>query len=344
MARPLRIDVPGGWYAVCARGTERRIVFCDERHCEHFLELLEEIAERFAVGVHAYVLMGNHYHLIVRTPHANLSQAMQWLNVSYSAWFNAKQGRVGHVFQGRFGSRLIDGEGSWLLQASVYLHLNPVRVSDLGLGKSQNRAEAKGSCRPTREETAKRLRILKSHCWSSYPAYAGYSPAPAWLTTRSLLARAGGKARYREDIEAHVTRGEAPEEYSTVRDRLLIGSNAFVEAMKKKVGKVTTEQPERSILRELIPIERILETVESEKGEKWADFQDRYGDWGKGLVLYLARKRGGYTLRELGDWLEGVNYKTVSKQIQRFEQKLDDDRSLARKARRCLRQLSTVET
>ena len=105
-----------------------------------FLGLLGEMSERFGVEVHAYVLMGNHYHLILRTPNANASRAMQWLNVSFSAWSNAKRQRVGHVFQGRFRSTLIDGEGAWLLTASAYLHLNPVRVSSLGLGKTASKA------------------------------------------------------------------------------------------------------------------------------------------------------------------------------------------------------------
>lgn len=73
-------------------------------------------------------------------------------------------------------------------------------------------------------------------------------------------------------------------------------------------------------------------------------FHSRHGDWGKALVLYLARRRGGYMLREIGEWLGGVNYKTVSKQIQRFEEKLNDARSLARTTQRCLRQMSIVET
>ena len=104
MARPLRIDVENGWYHVMSRGIERRTIFPDKSYCFHFLDLVGEMAERYGVEVHAYVLMGNHYHLILRTPYANCSQAMQWLNVSFSAWFNAKLQRVGHVFQGRFRS------------------------------------------------------------------------------------------------------------------------------------------------------------------------------------------------------------------------------------------------
>ena len=119
MVRPLRIDVEGGWYHVMSRGIERRRIFLDKSYNFHFLDLLGEMSNRFAVEVHAYVLMDNHYHLLLRTPAANASQAMQWLNVSYSAWFNAKRQRVGHVFQGRFRSTLIDGNGAWLLDMSA---------------------------------------------------------------------------------------------------------------------------------------------------------------------------------------------------------------------------------
>ena len=102
MARHLRVHVADGWYHVTARGLERRIVFEDERDHEHFLELLPELVSRYGVKIHAYVLMSNHYHLLMQTPHANLSRAMQWLNVSYGVWFNRRRSRVGPVFQGRY--------------------------------------------------------------------------------------------------------------------------------------------------------------------------------------------------------------------------------------------------
>jgi len=68
MARPIRIDVEGGWYHVTARGIERRTILGEARECDHFLDLLEAMSERYAVEVHAYALMGNHYHLLIRTP------------------------------------------------------------------------------------------------------------------------------------------------------------------------------------------------------------------------------------------------------------------------------------
>ena len=87
MARLLRVDRPGLWYHLTARGNEQRVTFRDDRDRQHFLELLAESVERFRLRLHAYVLMPNHHHLLAETTEPNLSQAMQWLNVSYSVLF-----------------------------------------------------------------------------------------------------------------------------------------------------------------------------------------------------------------------------------------------------------------
>src|SRR2546427_276528 len=102
MARALRVDVRDGWYHVTARGLDRKLIFKDDRDRGRMLELLEELVDRYGVRVHAFVLMPNHYHLLLETPEGNLSRAMQWLNVGYSVWFNRRHRRVGHLFQGRF--------------------------------------------------------------------------------------------------------------------------------------------------------------------------------------------------------------------------------------------------
>jgi REP element-mobilizing transposase RayT len=107
MARPLRLDIENGWYHVINRGLEKRQIFPDERTNLHFLELLSVLPTRFGLKIHAYVLMYSHYHLQVETPKANLSQAIQWLNVSYSTWFNWLHRRVGPLFQ---ASRQLDGK------------------------------------------------------------------------------------------------------------------------------------------------------------------------------------------------------------------------------------------
>lgn len=106
MARPIRINVAGGWYHVISRGTERRVIYEENPEYAHFLDLLGEMCGRFRLRIHAYVLMPNHYHLLIETPEANLSPAMQWLKTSYGMWYNRRHGRVGPLFQGRFKAGL----------------------------------------------------------------------------------------------------------------------------------------------------------------------------------------------------------------------------------------------
>src|SRR4030042_2552139 len=108
MARPLRMDCPDAFYHVLSRGNERREIFWDEEDHLRFLNTLSKMVERFKLEVHAYVLMKNHFHLLVHTQEANLSRAIQWMGVRYSVWFNRRHQRSGHLFQGRFQSFLIE--------------------------------------------------------------------------------------------------------------------------------------------------------------------------------------------------------------------------------------------
>ena len=344
MARPVRVDVEGGWYHVTARGIERRAIFGDGRDHEHFLELLGAMGERYGVEIHAYVLMGNHYHLLIRTPHANASAAIQWLNVSYSVWFNRRRKRVGHVFQGRFSSVLIDGEGSWALSASVYIHLNPIRTKGQGLGKASNRAESRGLVPIDREAVIRRLRKLRAWRWSSYGAYAGYGPEPEWLTMEELLERGGGRKEYRQCVHRHVTRGDTPEGYEDFGGRVALGSQEFLKKVKGWVGRVTKEQPDRKQVLKRVTVVEVVKLVERKRGEEWAEFSNRHGDWGRELVLYLARQRSGLTLGEIGLALGIKEYKTVGRAVQRFAAAISRDQAKRRLAKECLNELSLVET
>ena len=101
MARPLRIDVEGAWYHVMNRGQE---LFLDEADRRRFLGAVAELPERLALEVHAFVLTDNHYHRLLRTGEANLSQAIRWLKASYALKFNWAHRSHGTVFQGRFKS------------------------------------------------------------------------------------------------------------------------------------------------------------------------------------------------------------------------------------------------
>jgi putative transposase len=136
MARHARFRVAGGWYHVFTRGHNREAVFGNEEDCEHFLELVERMRELYGIRVHAYAVMSNHYHLLVTTPEANVSRAIQWLNGSYGTWYNRRHARGGHVFGERFRAVVLEN-GARGLEVSTYIHMNPVATSAFGLGKRQ---------------------------------------------------------------------------------------------------------------------------------------------------------------------------------------------------------------
>ena len=121
VARQLRLNRAGLWYHVTARGNERKPIYRDNRDRLHFVELFAGWRELFRLHLHAYVLMPNHYHLLLETTEANLSRAMQWLNTSYTVWFNRRHQRTGHVLQGRFKAVVVEAD-RWALGLSRYIH------------------------------------------------------------------------------------------------------------------------------------------------------------------------------------------------------------------------------
>lgn len=311
-----------------SRGLERRTVFGDDRERGHFTELLEELVMRYGVRLHAYVLLSNHYHLLLQTPHANLSRAMQWLNVSYGVWFNRRHDRVGPLFQGRFKSVPIDGEGSWALQASIYLHLNPVRVKGLGLGKSARKAEGLGLVRPSAELVKARLETLRSHRWSSYGAYAGYAEPPDWLSCDELWRRAqrsdrSPTASYRWHVEEPLKAGTKEIEALGIplKGVLAIGCTAFVAGLRRRIQGNCREQPSVRQWARLLPFSKAIAVVEHEKGQAWDQFRDRHGDDGRDIALWLGRRHCGLTQAELGQLAGGMAYPAVGHAVRRIEKR-----------------------
>ena len=328
MARPVRVDVADGVYHVISRGTERRDLFNAEVDYLHFLDRLAEAQRRFRLRIYGYVLMKNHFHLIVRTPDANLSRAMQWLKVSYSMWFNRKYDRVGPLFQGRFKGILIDSQESWLLELSLYVHLNPVRVKQLGLDKTGKRQEELGWSVPSREVVRKRLAALRSYRWSSYAFYAGYKrKVPEWLEIRDVIQQAGSSVAYRQLVEHKIKRGFSEDFVSRLKDRVALGSESFVEQVRAMCDLNPEYEAQRQ-LRHRCGWDAIVDAVEAVKGSPWSEFAFVRGDWGRAAVYYLARQYGGLSLSEIGDVAGGVKYPAVSKMLKRFELRMQSDAEL----------------
>ncbi len=129
MARALRIEYAGAVYHVMCRGNNGQDIFLSDRDRKCFLRTLEESCEQTGWTVHAFVLMGNHYHLLIETPEANLVAGMKWLQGTYTQRFNLANKRIGHLFQGRYKSLIIDpGNPAYFPTVSTYIHLNSIRA------------------------------------------------------------------------------------------------------------------------------------------------------------------------------------------------------------------------
>ncbi|NJN46830.1 MAG: transposase [Candidatus Competibacteraceae bacterium] len=210
MSRPLRIELPGGFYHVTSRGDRRDDIFLDDNDRLLWLDTFGNVCERFNWICHAYCLMGNHYHIVIETLDGDLSKGMRQLNGVYTQQFNRKHARIGHVFQGRYKGILVQKD-SYLLELSRYVVLNPVRaqwINDPG-----------------------------EWLWSSYRAMIGEAPCPDWLNRDALLKLFGKRrkvaaARYREFVLAGIS---APRIWRALKNQIYLGDDKFVEQMQRSI-------------------------------------------------------------------------------------------------------------
>jgi putative transposase len=334
--------VQDGWYHVMGRGIERCSLFQTQRDREHFLELLEPAVDRHRILIHAYVLMTNHYHIIVQTPDANLSVAMQWINLSYSSWFNTKHDRGGPLFQGRFKSVPIEA-GQWAYEASLYVHMNPVMVQDHGLNKRQRKGEARGFREPTPEQVAARLEKLRKYRWSSYGAYAGYRKTPDWLVTEELLSRATKRKTdrakaYRKDVKYRVSQGVPEPVKERFAEGFALGSEEFREKVRGIANGDMRETTGKRSLRKRVAFEEVISAVAQLSGQEAEQYMKKHGGWERPMVYWAARRYCGMTLKEIGEQAGGRDYAAVAMALRRLEPSLKADKSL----RRCQEQLEDM--
>jgi putative transposase len=217
MARPIRIAYEDASYHIHARGNEKRRIFYSDIDRLLFLKTLGEMIKAYDVLLHLYALMHNHYHLVMTTPYANLSEAMGWLQTTYAARFNRRHDRVGHLFQGRFKAHLIEAD-EYAQHVIYYGHLNCVRPSD-------KRAPI----------PLERWEDLNAYRWSSHSAYAGLTAPPDWLNLDWLsywgTSAKIAQANYTNDIRRCF--GKPPwllEDHA--KHGLLVGSDDFCQAVR----------------------------------------------------------------------------------------------------------------
>jgi REP element-mobilizing transposase RayT len=223
MARPLRVEYPGACYHVVNRGNRRNQVFFSDSDYKLFLKKLAEYIELYEIELFAYCLMPNHYHLFLRTTHANLGRFMQAFNTSYTISMNRKHGESGHLFQGRYKAQLIETE-LYKNVLSRYIHLNPIKIKSLRNKLLPN--------------LKKRLCDYK---WSSFRFYLGIAQRPEWLN-RSYILSSWGKGiddkikNYREYVEEGLL-SDNSEQLSSNEISNIIGSDSFKDKIVRKYLK-----------------------------------------------------------------------------------------------------------
>jgi putative transposase len=230
MARSVRVQYAGAVYHVMCRGDRREEIFRDDADRRMFLETLGEACGRSGFRVHAYVLMPNHYHLLVETPEPNLVDGMRWFQGTYTQRFNSRHRVSGHLFQGRYKAIPVEADdGDYFRTVCDYIHLNPARA------------------RMLRGEKAR----LADFPWSSYPLQTGRGKLPEWLERRRVFAAHGlpgegpqTRARYRAYLErrARTMRGgDVSEEdeaaWAGVRRGWFIGGEGFQAWVEERMAE-----------------------------------------------------------------------------------------------------------
>jgi REP-associated tyrosine transposase len=296
MARALRITYPGSFHHVYSRGNQKQPIFiCDEDRY-YFLKVLNDAYLGFGLVVYAYCLMVNHYHLFAASLWGELSRALHLINTTYTVYFNKKHGQVGHLFQGRFKSILVEAE-AYAWELSRYIHLNPVRAGLVG--------------------------SPEDYPWSSYQDYLGMRRPASWLDTTVILhptdLQSGEeRAQYARFVLSGI--GAAPpSDFDEGKRSGVLGTPQFKERIRTEVlGEQALcpdrERPQLSYFRERRPLVEIVALVNRTVGEK--------STHAIGLAVLVCQKVAGYPLEQIGSYF-GLSISGVSNRRRRIQAEIE---------------------
>ena len=261
-----------------SRGNERAPIFVDDFDRTDFLDLLSSVVVKELFQLHAYCLLGNHYHLLLETPVGRLSCGMHRLNGRYAQRFNWRHDRSGHLFEGRFQAILVERE-LHLLELHRYIVLNPVRAGIV------NRPE--------------------DWKWSSYRATSGLTGAPPWLQVAWTLSQFGGtsvegRRAFVQFVDLGVSR--APD-IGPLRNQLFLGSEGFLARMRQLLlGRVAAiEVPVAQRTPKAPSILEIQQAVSRWWNMPVAHLRYRRAGPAKLAGIYLARKLTHSPAREVAE-------------------------------------------
>ena len=332
MSRQIRIEYAGAYYHVTSRGNDRRKIFDDAKDREAFKEKLERSQDIYNVVLLGYVCMTNHFHLLVQTPQANLSEFMRHFNISYTSAFNRRHKRSGHLYQGRFKAFLIEAD-SYLLAVSRYIHLNPIRT--------------RGSRGKTAQEKWQQLMENKN---SSLPGFLSVKERKGFVDYKAVLDYMGGdtvrgRREYSRFVRAGVD-GEIENPLMLGKGSGIVGGVSFIDTIKRRFLKGEEgerEQPElRELRKELEPEELVKKFCRLTKTTS-EEVSRRGGGIKRAMLMEILYRYGRLTQPEIGSMLGGIDYSAVSQARKRFQAKMARDSGLKTEYQRITGGLSIIK-
>ena len=311
MARQLRVQYEGAIYHVTIRGVDRRMIFNDQADRDRFLERLREAVKEYGVRLYLFCLMQNHVHLLVETPRGNLSAFMHKLQTAYTVYYNLRHKRIGHLMQGRFWAKPVEGD-TYLLTLSRYIHLNPVFIGFM-----------------TDQPLERRLADLRAYPWSSYQGYAGLAKTRDFVDDGPILAMMETPAKkrhraYRRFVEAGIA--EADDKFLEVLQgsRWGIGGAEFQERIRELHTGLANQvkRPEdvsfRHADRNVRP-EKVLGIVADTFGMTTIDLKKRrYDCVARAVSAQMLGRYAGMNQRDIGGLLSMGTGSAVCRQLKRL--------------------------
>ena len=312
MARALRIKYKGALYHITSRGNERRNIFENDYDRKFFIQTLKESLNIYNVILYSYVLMSNHFHFLLETPLANLSEFMRQFNITYTSYYNRRYNRVGHLYQGRYKSILIQKE-SYLNILSRYIHLNPVRV-----GKMKNAS------------TSEKKKYLRQFKWSSLKGYLDKENIEPFVDYKTVLAEYGGDNQKGRDIYWQTLQSDLSQKFEIkgeiVGDSIL-GNDSFIKKVKEEyLKKNEKEIPSLRKIHSYCSKDKVIEIVCREIGKEF-DYIKSHKGANRQILMEMLYCYAGLKGREIGK-IMGLDYSTVSVGRKRLRGKMLNDINL----------------
>jgi len=311
MGRPLRIEFKNAVYHITSRGNERKKIYRDDGDKEKFLGLLEDYKNRYNFLIHCFVLMDNHYHLVIETLRPNLIKIMHGLNSGYTGYFNKKYKRSGHLFQGRYKAIIVDKE-NYLLELSRYVHLNPLR--------------------------AKIINKPQDYKWSSYGGYIRKKEVNNLNNYNWLLSIFGNEEKksrrqYKEFVEEGIAKKlENPVKRAV--GNMILGSKEFIDSILVKIDRdeIGQEIANRNEILKTINPQEVIKEVSNKYKIKPIEITNTgtRNNEARNVAIYITRNVCELSNKETAKIFGGIKESAVSKVVKRLENNIKTNKALKR--------------